>query len=243
MVCLTHKEVIFGRKCVVKLYLCLPLFYSHPGVEFLAVLNTFRFRRPRCLYASRSRAWQSSAPLPLCCWENTQRRNPPAKATLVGLWFCRSAVDSGQAVRSACKLLLILWALDIPCNSPKVWLSDCRQLGPALVLSHMWSQLRLDRNIEKAFAGRRVEIDVAAYARTMVLNRLIAPVQQDKATVLEWAGRDFRPRPVSRRAACTCIADTSHGHWRHQSPAGAAIAGPAFPGQRSFQSRPLAGSL
>jgi transposase len=90
-------------------------------------------------------------------------------------------------LNEALKLLADFVGLNVS-QLADVQFSDCRQLGPALVLSHMWSQLRLDRIIEKAFAGRRVEIDVAAYARTMVLNRLIAPCS--KKAVWEWADRD-----------------------------------------------------
>jgi transposase len=90
-------------------------------------------------------------------------------------------------LNEALKLLADFVGLDIS-ELADVQFSDCRQLGQALVLSHIWEQLHLDRIIEQALAGRRVEIDVAAYARTMVLNRLIAPCS--KKAVWEWVGRD-----------------------------------------------------
>jgi transposase len=90
-------------------------------------------------------------------------------------------------LNEALKLLADFVGLDIS-ELADVQFSDCRQLGQALVLSHLWEQLHLDRIIEQALAGRRVEIDVAAYARTMVLNRLIAPCS--KKAVWEWVGRD-----------------------------------------------------
>jgi transposase len=90
-------------------------------------------------------------------------------------------------LNEALKLLADFVGLDIS-ELADVQFSDCRQLGQALVLSHIWEQLHLDRIIEQALAGRRVEIDVAAYVRTMVLNRLIAPCS--KKAVWEWVGRD-----------------------------------------------------
>ena len=90
-------------------------------------------------------------------------------------------------LNEALKLLAAFVGVDISVLAD-VQFGDCRQLGPALVLSHMWTQLGLDQIVERALDGRRVEIDVAAYARTMVLNRLIAPCS--KKAVWEWADRD-----------------------------------------------------
>ena len=59
-----------------------------------------------------------------------------------------------------------------------VQVSDCRQLGPYLLLWGVWEHIGLDALLEGTLLGRKrskLSLPLAACVRAMVLHRLVAP--------------------------------------------------------------------
>lgn len=90
-----------------------------------------------------------------------------------------------QALRKVSEFLeLDLVSLDT------VRFHDCRQLGPFLPAAALWDELGLDDLIRDALRDRRIDLPVAAFAKAMVLNRLVEP--RSKKAVWEWLARDVQ---------------------------------------------------
>ena len=69
-----------------------------------------------------------------------------------------------------------------------VRLTDCRCLGPYLPLAALWDRLGLDALVAAALAGQPLSLPVAAYAKALVLTRLVRP--SSKKALWEALGAD-----------------------------------------------------